>query len=127
MRWLSGSIPDWSALMREAVRVCRPGGWVQSWEPSAQLISDDETVPADSAMGQWGKFFIEGGRKIGNTFTVVEDELQRKVMEEAGLVDIQEFYFKVSLSCRRRIAKRGGEMLTRIPRTPSAPGPRMPD
>ncbi|KAM0549227.1 hypothetical protein ACHAPJ_009537 [Fusarium lateritium] len=45
-------------------------------------------------MGQWGKFFIEGGKKLGSTFTVVEDGIQRKEMEKAGFVDIQEFDFK---------------------------------
>lgn len=57
--------------------------------------SDHTTIAEDSALGQWGKFFVEGGKKIGQTFTVLEDGLQRKAMEAAGFVDIQEFDFKV--------------------------------
>ena len=40
-------------------------------------------------MGQWGKIFIQGGRKLGISFEVVQNDLQRKAMEAAGFVDIQ--------------------------------------
>lgn len=61
----------------------------------SRVESDDGTVTEDSAMGQWGKFFDEGGKKIGMSFTVVEDGIQRKAMEEAGFTDIAEHTFKV--------------------------------
>lgn len=99
MRWLLGSIQDWDALMEQAYRVLRPGGYIESLETSAIMTSDDGTVTEDCPMGQWGKFFISGGKKIGRSFTVVEDETQRKSIEAAGFVDIQEFNFKV----RRRL------------------------
>lgn len=73
MRWLVGSIKDWGALFGQAFRCCKPGSWVESYEASSIITSDDGTVKDDSAMGQWGKFFIEGGKKLGATFTVVED------------------------------------------------------
>lgn len=47
-------------------------------------------------MDQWGRFFIEGGKKLGLTFTVIEDEIQKKEMEKAGFVDIHEFEYKVN-------------------------------
>lgn len=47
-------------------------------------------------MGQWGKLFIEGSKKLGSSVTVVEDGTQKKAMEEAGFVNVQEFDFKVS-------------------------------
>lgn len=95
MRWLTGSIPDWYSLFAEAYKTCKPGGWVESFEPSSVLESDHEEIPEDSAMGQWGKFFIEGGKKTGRSFLVVEEEIQRKAMEAAGFVNIGEFCFKV--------------------------------
>jgi hypothetical protein len=58
-------------------------------------------------MGQWGKFFVEGGKKLGATFTVVEDDTQKKEMEKAGFVDIHEFEFKVSLLPKRPFLRRG--------------------
>lgn len=95
MRWLIGSIPDWSALFAEAYKACQPGGWVESLEPESGFRSDDGTVKDDTAVGQWGKFFNEGQKKTGRTFSVVRDDVQRKCMEEAGFVDIEEFEFKL--------------------------------
>ncbi|KAL2669986.1 hypothetical protein Neosp_014865 [[Neocosmospora] mangrovei] len=94
MRWLMGSIRDWDFLSSEAFRVCKPGGWVESHEASSNIDSDDNTVDGNSAMGQWGKLFIEGSKKIGTSFTVVEDGTQRKALEKAGFINIQEFDFK---------------------------------
>ncbi|KIL90145.1 hypothetical protein FAVG1_06884 [Fusarium avenaceum] len=94
MRWLVGSIPDWGFLCSEAFRCCKPGGWVESHETSSIITSDDESVAPRSAMDQWGRFFIEGGKKLGSTFTVIEDEIQKKEMEKAGFVDIHEFEYK---------------------------------
>ena len=98
MRWLVGSIPDWDKLFSQAYRCCRPGGWVESFEPSPFFTSDDGTVKEESALGQWGKFFIEGGKKFGMNFTIVEDDVQVKAMEAAGFVDIQRFEYKVRIS-----------------------------
>lgn len=69
---------------------------MESFEPSPLVKSDDGSVKDDSALGQWGKFFVMGGEKAGRSFTVVDDGLQRKAMEAAGFVDIQEFVFKAS-------------------------------
>lgn len=96
MRYLYGSISDWSALFQEAFRSCKPGGWVESFEASAMLESDDDTVKEGSAMSEWGKFFIEGGKRLGRTFTILDDDLQKKGMEDAGFTDIQIRNFKAS-------------------------------
>jgi ubiquinone/menaquinone biosynthesis C-methylase UbiE len=96
MRYLYGSISDWSALFHEAYRACAPGGWVESFEASPCLESSDGSVQEGSAMSEWGKFFIEGGKKLGRTFTIIDDDLQKKGMEEAGFVDLQTWDFKVN-------------------------------
>ncbi|KAF4998984.1 hypothetical protein FGRMN_2783 [Fusarium graminum] len=97
MRWLVGSIPDWHFLYSEAFRCCKPGGWVESHETSSIITSDDGSVATDSALDQWGKFFIEGGKKLGSTFTVIEDEIQKEQMEKAGFVDIEVLEYKCPL------------------------------
>ncbi|KXX75055.1 Phosphoethanolamine N-methyltransferase 1 [Madurella mycetomatis] len=94
MRWLLGSVKDWDELFKQAYRILKPGGYIESFEPSSVLTSDDGTVRDTDAIAQWGKIFAEGGKKIDQVFTVYEDGLQRKGMETAGFVDIEEHEFK---------------------------------
>jgi hypothetical protein len=90
-----GSIPDWYALFKSAFTSCKPGGYVESLESAPWLESDDGTVLESSALAGWGQLFVKGSEKLGRTFTIVDDELQRKGMEAAGFVDIQEYNKKV--------------------------------
>ncbi|KAH7012949.1 S-adenosyl-L-methionine-dependent methyltransferase [Ilyonectria destructans] len=94
IRFLSGCIADWPALFKQAYKCLKPGGIIETMEPSANIESDDGTVDETSAMGQWGKIFIEGGQKIGRTFTVFQDNVQNKSLEEAGFVDLHEHQYK---------------------------------
>ncbi|KAK1991146.1 methyltransferase domain-containing protein [Colletotrichum falcatum] len=97
IRFLVGSIADWPALFKEAYRALKPGGYLESFEVSPMILSDDGTVPETSALGQWGKFFEEGGRKMGRSFRVLDEELQRTSMEAAGFENIAEWNNKAPL------------------------------
>ena len=96
MRWLVGSIADWDALFAEAFKTLRPGGWVESFEARMQVDSDHSPIPEDAYIQQSSRFFLDGGEKIGRTFYVWDHELQRKGMEKAGFVDLQEVELKAS-------------------------------
>ncbi|KAJ4265100.1 hypothetical protein NW762_005346 [Fusarium torreyae] len=100
LRWLVGSIVDWDKLFAEAYKCLKPGGYVESHEALSRMDCDDGSIHEKSAMHQWGKFFVEGGKKIGRSFTIVEDEVQRKAMEKAGFVNLEERGFKVGYSDR---------------------------
>lgn len=39
---------------------------------------------------------------MGSSFTIYEDEIQRKAMEAAGFVDIQSFEYKVNVTLLER-------------------------
>ena len=95
IRYLTGSIQDWPALFKEAYRCTKPGGWIESFDTSGGFESDDGSVKENSAIAQWGKIFAEGGKMLGRTFRMFEDRIQRRGLEEAGFVDIQEVDFKV--------------------------------
>jgi ubiquinone/menaquinone biosynthesis C-methylase UbiE len=96
IRWLFGSIKDWTALFKQAYKCLKPGGYLESQEPSVSFSSDDGSVHEKTAMGQFGKFFIEGGKMMGRSTTVLEDEVQVKSMQEAGFEEIKELNLKVS-------------------------------
>jgi len=95
IRYLVGAIPDWTALLKEAYRCTKPGGWTQTCEADVTFHSDDNTVEVNPTLETWGKLFREGGRKFGRSFTVLEDDLQQKGMKEAGFTDIQVVNYKV--------------------------------
>lgn len=97
MRFLVGSIDDWDALMRRAFEACKPGGYVESMEPSAYIESDDGSLTDQMAMGQWGKFFVEGGRKLGRSFELYQQGTVRAALEAAGFVDIHETNLKTPI------------------------------
>jgi hypothetical protein len=97
IRYLQGCIADWYAFFREAYKSLAPGGWLESHEASPNVFSDDDTLPPTSAIAQWGPLFVDGGKAIGRSFTIVDEDIQRKAMEEAGFVDIQEKLIKVCL------------------------------
>ncbi|KAM5346242.1 hypothetical protein ACJ41O_009247 [Fusarium nematophilum] len=97
MRYLYGSISDWAALFKEAFKVCKPGGWVESYEASPRMESDDGSVTDKCAINEWGKFFIEGGKKLNRTFEIIDKDLQQKYMEEAGFVDVKVWDLKAPI------------------------------
>lgn len=97
IRWLFGSIKDWDELYREAYRALKPGGWIESHEASTQFRSDDGSVNDETAMGQFGRFFADGGKKMGRSMTILEDGVQRKGIKGTGFVNIQEKDFKSPL------------------------------
>ncbi|KAL2211224.1 S-adenosyl-L-methionine-dependent methyltransferase [Sarocladium strictum] len=97
IRWLFGSIQDWDVLFAQAYRCLKPGGWIESHEASVQFRSDDGSVNDKTAMGQFGRFFIEAGRQMGRSMTVVEDGVQRQAIEKAGFVGIHEQDYKVPM------------------------------
>jgi CBS domain-containing protein len=95
MRWLVGSVSDWDELFAQAYRALKPGGWIESHEGAPIYESDDGTVTETSALGQWGKLFVNFGEEIGRSFEVVDEGTQKLSMQSAGFVDIQESEFKV--------------------------------
>ncbi|KAL2129423.1 hypothetical protein VTI74DRAFT_7817 [Chaetomium olivicolor] len=88
VRSMLGTIADWQKFYREAFRCCKPGGWMEHQDEAAMWRAENREIPETSAMGQWEKVFDEGGRKFGRTFRVLQDNIQKKCMEEAGFVDI---------------------------------------
>lgn len=123
MRYLFGSIADWDALLRQAYRCCRPGGYVESFEASCVFRSDDGTLLEGSPMDQWGKVFVEAGRKFGRPFDVVGDGLVQEAFRKAGFEEIVEWEYKVRQNSCQRSQVLGSLMLICFGSAQSAAGP----
>ncbi|EFX04900.1 methyltransferase type 12 [Grosmannia clavigera kw1407] len=96
MRYLEGTIKDWTGVAKEAYKSLKPGGWIESSEASANFVSDDDSIPPNSAMAQWGPIFWKGGEQSGRSFRIYEDDIQAKCLKAAGFVDLHVKEFKVS-------------------------------
>ncbi|KAF4998602.1 hypothetical protein FGRMN_2928 [Fusarium graminum] len=80
LRFMLGSITDWTATFREAFTVCAPGGWIESYEVSSTMESDDRSIPEGSAMQRWGQVFEKGGLRAGQSFAMIREDVQRTSM-----------------------------------------------
>ena len=89
--------------MQRAFEACKPGGYIESFEPSSYLESEDRSVMDTMAMGQWGKLFIEGGREMGRSFEVYQHGTVRAALESAGFVDLHEQNFKGGIFAFRSV------------------------
>jgi len=89
LRFLGGCITDWNAFYREAFRCTKPGGWIEHYDGYIHWYDDAEPIPEGSTLDVYNKAFSEAGKKIGRTFDLVPDDMQKKGMEAAGYVDIQ--------------------------------------
>ncbi|KAK1761860.1 S-adenosyl-L-methionine-dependent methyltransferase [Phialemonium atrogriseum] len=94
-----GSV-DFTALLKQAYKTLKPGGWVETFDFNGYFESDNGTLTNSMALAQWGIIFRKGAEKLGSTasFTVVRDKLQRKALEASGFVNIQEEALKIPSS-----------------------------
>lgn len=101
MRWLATSVVDWVEHFKKAYRYLKPGAWLESFDTNVYIESDDGTVAKGTAMFDYGEILRKGCGKMGipsSDFYVVRDQLQRKALEAAGFVNIQEKRFRIPTS-----------------------------
>lgn len=58
-----------------------------------QFRSDDGTVQPGDVVSEWSRIFIGAGEKMGRTFKIAERS--KKLIEEAGFVDVVEKKYKL--------------------------------
>ncbi|KAJ4175493.1 hypothetical protein NW755_014880 [Fusarium falciforme] len=102
MRHLVGGIKDWHHLYREAFRCASPGGLIESHEHSFIFQSDNKSIETKSDLGRIGDIFKEAGGKTGCSFTIVDDGVQRKHIEEAGFVVVKEEVKRMPISKKHK-------------------------
>ncbi len=109
-RICSGSaIRNWPQYLSEAFRCLKPGGWVEAQEFDVIPKSDDNSFPPNSFILQYHILEQEGMLKSGCNLASNSKELKR-LMEEAGFVNVQAIDFKLPLSpwCKEPKLKEAG-------------------
>ncbi|KAL7939885.1 S-adenosyl-L-methionine-dependent methyltransferase [Trichoderma chlorosporum] len=97
MRALYGSISDWGELYKQAFKAIKPGGWLEDFEFNITLMSDVPEVRDDPkhVFKRWSEVFAEAGERMGRTLLIGTGGQMRKLMQEAGFVDVIEKNYKV--------------------------------
>ncbi|EFX00374.1 hypothetical protein CMQ_7376 [Grosmannia clavigera kw1407] len=100
LRWLCGSVKNWTELFKQAYRVLKPGGYIETFDFDGHITSDDGTVTEKTAISQWSQIFEGGARKLGMnvSFNPIKEGLQHKALVEAGFVNITEKAYKLPIS-----------------------------
>ncbi|KAF7555191.1 hypothetical protein G7Z17_g2356 [Cylindrodendrum hubeiense] len=96
IRYMQGSIDDWSKLYKQMYKCLKPGGWFQHLEPDIECQSDNSAVKVDNdhIFKQWARLFYDVGDKIGRTFKV-NDSIMKQSAQEAGFTSLTHNKFKV--------------------------------
>lgn len=101
---MSGAITDWNALHKQAYDNLSPGGWFEMQEYEGWMFSDDDPdLNKIPNLKSYVELINEGSRKFGKDVDMAPK--QRKLMEEAGFVDVREKIAKVG-ACRVSKSKR---------------------
>ncbi|KAI7768232.1 hypothetical protein LZL87_014078 [Fusarium oxysporum] len=97
IRALYGSISDWGELYRQAFRSLEPGGWIENMEINIHMYSDIPEVrdDPDHIFKRWAKVFWEATDMINRTLRIAMNGTQRKLMVEAGFVNVVEKTYQV--------------------------------
>lgn len=94
-RALAGCIPSWSTFLSRAYRTLTPGGWFESVETTLEQLSDDNSIPPDSAVAEWYRLLSKCGEAIGKTFDTKDMNVW---MEQEGFVNVSQKVFKVPVA-----------------------------
>jgi len=103
-------VRDWPSLFREAYRCCKPGGYIESGEFDPRYFCDDGTADGEETIKIWNSVFEDGGKKLGYSFTVIDDDIQEAGIRDVGFEDIHTATYKApvgSWTADKRLAEVG--------------------
>lgn len=95
VRYMMACVSDWPALFRKAYRGLKPGGYLESQEPTLRIFSDDGSLSRESPIARWSANMKLAAAKFGKAGNIAH--LTRGWMEEAGFVDVEEKIFRIPL------------------------------
>ena len=94
-RNIAGSTASFPALYAQAFQYLRPGGWLEVQDYDAWMYSDDGSVEKAPWIRTWISQMDEMTIKYGRRLDVAK--YQKKLLEEAGFVDVKEEVYKVRM------------------------------
>ncbi|RPB03580.1 S-adenosyl-L-methionine-dependent methyltransferase [Choiromyces venosus 120613-1] len=88
IRYMMACISDWPKLFKQAYRVTKPGGYLESAEPTLQIFCNDGSLDLESPMAMWSKNMIKSADLFGKPGNIAH--LTKGWMIDAGFVNVEE-------------------------------------
>ncbi|KAF8457878.1 S-adenosyl-L-methionine-dependent methyltransferase [Kalaharituber pfeilii] len=92
IRSLSGSFRNWDAVLAQAYKKTKPGGYIEFQDYGSELFLHDGTQlgksPDEPPVGQFFYYVTTAGEKQGRQMVVARGTKER--LEKAGFVDVEE-------------------------------------
>lgn len=86
-RYLAGAVADWPRLMSQAYQHTKPGGYAEFQDWNTMLYSQDNSLPAESALNKFHQLACHSRNSQG--FNSQPGPLLEGWMKDAGFVDVQ--------------------------------------
>ncbi|KAJ5765483.1 hypothetical protein N7520_005042 [Penicillium odoratum] len=83
---------EWKSVYQQCYDNLIPGGWIEQFEGSCNIMSDDGSLPEDSILANWGDNLIAAANKSGHPMGTLDT--MREQIENAGFVDVHEKVYK---------------------------------
>lgn len=87
---------DWDSFLTESFRCLKPGGWMEAKEITFLPLSDDDSLPNDSAIVTWHEKLHEGATISGANLRLASSDL-KSLFEKAGFVNVTVYNFKIPI------------------------------
>lgn len=89
-------VASWPHFYREAFQCLKPGGWVENQEFDCEIVSDDNTLPADSKLREWARLWTQSVEAIGKSARC-HPETMVEQMEAAGFINTRILEYKMPI------------------------------
>lgn len=95
LRWMVATFDDkgWENIYRQAYENLKPGGWIEHLETSVAPECEDNSVPPDSFIANWGPLMYRLGERAGRKMDTIDT--MRSRIEKAGFINVHEKVYKV--------------------------------
>jgi SAM-dependent methyltransferase len=106
LRCMEGCFSNWAKVYQEAFASLRPGGMIENQSQECWVYSHDQEVP--HGVMDWQTLVIRASRSYGRDMGLSAQH--RRLVENAGFVDVEEVVMKVPLGPWARQFKDIGEI-----------------
>ncbi|KAK1690621.1 S-adenosyl-L-methionine-dependent methyltransferase [Colletotrichum godetiae] len=92
LRFMNGSISDWTKIIQKAYDHLVPGGYFEIQEGDFVIKADDDTLPPEKPLAQFTSLIREAAEKFGRRFAPISEI--RESMVDVGFENVAQQDFK---------------------------------